>query len=186
MDWATKNAWDQILRFMCQPIQIFELMSNDTANTNFIEKVTYSTTMNTAREITLCHYYCHLGMDIIWFPGSRKIRHLGFILKTEILFFRLSFTQITLALVQHLQHYHCIDSDIENTSFWDNFCIIFKVYYLFNASWLHLRPWFCLKDLFYLHQLPLQRTQLDLLQFAQKPLAFFVCRISAYPLFWGS
>lgn len=27
-----------------------------------------------------------------------------------------------------------------------------------------------LKDVFYLHQLPLQRTQLDLLQFAQKPL----------------
>lgn len=26
-DWATKNAWDQTLRFMCQPLQYFELMS---------------------------------------------------------------------------------------------------------------------------------------------------------------
>lgn len=110
-DWPIKNAWDHILRSMCQPLQYFELMSNDAANTNLAESVIYSTrTMNTARERTLCHYYSHLGMDTIWFPGSGKIRHLGFILKTEILFFRPSFPQITLVLIQHLQQYHSIES----------------------------------------------------------------------------
>lgn len=39
-----------------------------------------------------------------------------------------------------------------------------------HHSFIHSVTDSVLKDIFYLHQLPLQRAQLDLLQFAQKPL----------------